>query len=140
MLPTRSIRVEVIAPVLESWGLCTACELVMSQANVGATTSNGALDEYPREWQEDFQRLSSWVFELADRYRDQVKLVVIDPRSLRGLLKSLRYWVRRTPTWIVDGKRKVVGWDREELEQAIEEATGRPTVVAGEQQKEELGQ
>lgn len=121
----KPIQVEVIAPVLESLSLCTACELVMSEANMGGSSPHQALDEYPAEWQQEFQRLSDWVFELAGRYRGQVKVIVIDPRSPRGLLKSVRHRVRRTPAWIVDGRRCVVGWDRDALEQSVLAAIGR---------------
>jgi hypothetical protein len=129
VLAMKPIQIEVIAPVQESWGLCTACELVMSKADVGGSDPDRALAEYPAEWQEEFRQLGDWVFELAERYRGQVRIVVIDPRSPRGLLKSARHRVRRTPTWIVDGKRRVAGWDREALERAVLEAIGRQAPV-----------
>ena len=126
----KPIRAEVIAPVLETWGLCTACELVMSKADVGGSAASPALAEYPPEWQEDFQPLADRVFELADRYHDKVSIVVIDLQSPRGLLKSLRFRVRRTLTWIVDGTHRVVGWDCEALERALLEAVSGPSVAA----------
>jgi hypothetical protein len=36
------------------------------------------------------------------------------------LFKSLRYRVRHYPTWIVNRKKRVVGWDRQALEAALE--------------------
>ncbi len=113
------IRVEVIAHTFQGMGICTACELVMAEAKVGERPTERALDEYPLEWQEEWLRLTEWVYDLAERYGDQIAIKVIDPQSPEGLLKSLRYRVRRYPTWVVDGKSRVVGWDREALDAAL---------------------
>jgi hypothetical protein len=113
------VRLEVIAHTFQGMGICTACELVMAEAKVGERPTERALDEYPREWQEDWQRLTEWVYDLAGRYGDRIAIKVIDPQSPEGLFKSLRYRVRRYPTWVVDGKARVVGWDRAALDAAL---------------------
>jgi hypothetical protein len=120
----RPIRLEVIAPTFEGLGICTACELVLSEAGVGQHPAERALDEYPQEWQDGYERLSNWVYDLAERYGDGILIKVIDPQSPEGLLKSLRYWIHHYPTWVVNGKKKVVGWDRSALESALEQVTG----------------
>jgi len=111
--------VDVIAHTFQGMGICTACELVMAEAKVGERPTERALDEYPREWQEEWQRLTEWVYDLADRYGDRIAIKVIDPQSLDGLYRSFRYRVRRYPTWVVNGKIRVVGWDREALDAAL---------------------
>ena len=116
---TGRIRLEVIAPTFQGLGMCTACELVMAEAKVGERPDERALDEYPAEWQEDWRRLTEWVYALAGRYGDRIAIKVIDPQSPEGLLKSLRHRVRRYPTWVVEGKIRVVGWDREALDAAL---------------------
>jgi hypothetical protein len=115
----KPIRLEVIAHTFEGLGMCTACELVLSDAGVGEHPAVRALDEYPQEWQEDYQRLTDWVYDFADRHGDAILIKVIDPQSPEGLWKSLRHRVRQYPTWIVDGKTRIVGWDREGLEAAL---------------------
>jgi hypothetical protein len=45
---------------------------------------------------------------------------VIDPQSLAGFFLSLRHWVRKYPTFIVDGREKVVGWDQIALEAVLQ--------------------
>lgn len=110
------VRLEVIAPTLQGLGACTACDLVMGEAGVTAAPT---LEEYPPEWQADLQRLTDWVYGLADHYGDGIRIYVVDPQSPQGLLKSLRYRVRRYPTWIVNGRDRVVGWDRPALEAAL---------------------
>jgi len=41
---------------------------------------------------------------------------------LTGLYQSVRYRVRSYPTFIVAGQKKIVGWDREALEAALQSA------------------
>jgi hypothetical protein len=113
------VRLEVIAPTFQGLGICSACELVLAHAGVGEPPAKRAWDEYPQDWREDCQRLADWVYDLAGRYGDRILVKVIDPQSPEGLLKSLRYRVRRYPTWVVNGKERVVGWDRLALEAAL---------------------
>jgi len=100
--------------------------MLMARANLGQAPHVRGLDEYPPEWQEAFQRLSDVVMDLSDRYQDSILIQIWDPRSLQGLMKSVRYWVRRYPTFIVEGEKKVTGWDVEHLEQLITSAGGIP--------------
>ena len=116
----EEVRLEVIAHTFEGLGICTACELVLAEAGVGQHPAERALDEYPEEWQDEFRRLTDWVYDLAGRYGDGIFIKVIDPQSPEGLFKSLRYRVRHYPTWIVNGKKRVVGWDRQALEAALD--------------------
>jgi hypothetical protein len=115
------VRLEVIAPTFQGLGICSACELVLAEANVGEHLTQRALDEYPQDWQDDVHRLTNWVYDLADSYGDGILIKVIDPQSPKGLLKSLRYRVRRYPTWIVNSRIRVVGWDRQALDAALQQ-------------------
>jgi hypothetical protein len=119
---SRPVRLDVIAPLVEGLGMCTSCELVLSGAGVTDNQRQHALDEYPQEWQEETRRLTDWVHDLAERHGDEILIKVLDPRSPEGLLKSVRHRVRRYPTWLVEGRDRVVGWDREALDGAIEHA------------------
>jgi len=94
----------------------------MAHANMDKAPYERGLDEYPPEWQEDFRRLSSLILELAARYGDTILIRIFDPRSLQGLWNSIRYGVRRYPTFIVNGKTKISGWDREHLERDLQAA------------------
>jgi hypothetical protein len=76
--------------------------------------------EYPSDLIEDHIRLSSIVVELVNRYRNRIIIHVIDPQSALGFYKSLRYWVREYPTFLVAGEEKISGWDQVKLEQAIQ--------------------
>jgi hypothetical protein len=36
---------------------------------------------------------------------------MVDPQSLLGMWRALRFRVRRYPTFLVDGGERVVGWE-----------------------------
>jgi hypothetical protein len=116
----RPIRLEIIAPTFQGLGMCNSCELIFSEAGMGQHPAERAFEEYPQEWQDELRRLTDWVYDLAGRYGEGILIRVIDPQSMEGLAKSLRYRVRRYPTWIVNGKTQMVGWDREALEAALQ--------------------
>ena len=78
------------------------------------------LREYPPHLLEDHYRLSALVVELVKNFEQRIAIQVIDPQSFIGFFKSLRYWVRKYPTFIVDGREKISGWDRSALEQALQ--------------------
>jgi hypothetical protein len=95
--------------------------MLMARANLDQAPAERGLDEYPPEWQEDFHRLSELIFDLAARYGNSILIRIWDPRSLQGLWKSIRYGVRRYPTFIIAG-RKIGGWEMAQLEQTLAKA------------------
>ena len=117
----QPVQVEVIAPIPEGWGICLSCEMLMARADLDQAPAERGLEDYPSDWLEDFHRLSDLVLDLSARYGDQVLIRIWDPRSMQGLWKSIRYGVRRYPTFIVAG-RKIGGWDRTQLEQTLAKA------------------
>ena len=125
------VSVDVIAVLPEGWGLCNSCELLMARANLDQAPPDRGLDEYPPEWQADFQRLSVLIYDLADRYGDRVLIRIFDPRSWQGLIKALRHGVRRYPTFVVDGRTKIVGWDEGALAHALEGALAAAGAAPG---------
>ncbi|MDD5467043.1 MAG: hypothetical protein PHS96_04490 [Anaerolineales bacterium] len=115
----KVIHVEVISPLPESWGVCNTCELMLAQADLGQSPPLRGLEEYPQEWQADWRRLAAILMELSEKYAGRADFHIIDPRSLAGMWKSLRYGVHVYPTFLLPGRNKVVGWDVERLETAI---------------------
>lgn len=109
--------------------MCSACETLLAEGNLQQEAPHlRGLDEYPADWQEDLRRVSDLVLDLAARYEDRILIRIYDPRSLQGLVKSIRHGVRRYPTFVVDGRAKVVGWDQPGLEQEIRQALGERRV------------
>jgi hypothetical protein len=118
----KPVQIDVFYPVPEGWGICTTCEVMMAQADLGQAPYERGLDEYPPEWQEEFKRLSSTVISLAEHYQGDVQIRIWDPRSLQGMWRSLRHSVRHYPTFLVNGHNKTTGWDTAKLEQYIQAA------------------
>ena len=118
----KTVQIDVFYPLPEGWGICTTCEAMMAQADMVQAPYERSMDQLPPDWQEDFKRLSSLIFNLADSYQNRVQIRVWDPRSLQGLWKSIRHGVRRYPTFVLNEHKKISGWDNEKLEQYIQEA------------------
>ncbi|NIO71876.1 MAG: hypothetical protein GTN71_23345 [Anaerolineae bacterium] len=116
----KPISVEVIAPVLTDLRHCAHCEVIFGQTEVGQQVHREELDEYPQDLKEDFERLSAWLIELAHRYGDALRIKLIDPQSFEGFLKSVRYWVRRYPAFIIAGRKEYVGWDKAALDRVLQ--------------------
>jgi hypothetical protein len=102
------------------------CEQIFDQANIGRQVHQEELDQYPADLKQETVRLADWLSDLAYHYGDQIHIRVIDPQSPEGLFKSLRYWVRKYPAFIVDGREKVTGWDQGALDAILQaRLTGR---------------
>jgi len=123
------ILIEVIAPVLTDLRHCAHCEVLFGQTEVGRQVHKEELDEYPQDLKEDFERLSAWLIELAHRYGDAVRIRLIDSQSLEGFLKSVRYWVRRYPAFIIAGRKEYVGWDKTALDQVLQGHISRESLA-----------
>ena len=78
------------------------------------------MDEYPSDLREEFAKLSDWIRELNRLYKHRLLIKLIDAQSLLGILKSLRYWIRSYPTFIVEGKETYAGWDKIQLETLLD--------------------
>ena len=116
------IRLEILSLVPTSYNQCSHCETLYGQSGIGVKVHEEILQEYPPDLLQDHVRLSFWVEELAARYGSNILIRVIDPQSGLGFLKCLRHRVRRYPTFIVNGRAKYSGWDKEALENLLQEA------------------
>jgi hypothetical protein len=95
---------------------------MFSQSGIGDQVRQEIMKEYPTDMLEEHIRLSDWVVELVQQYGPEVRIRVIDPQSGLGLWKSLRHRVRKYPTFIINGREKCSGWDKESLDAAIQAA------------------
>lgn len=121
----KTVLIEVITPLPESYGLCPSCEALLTDALPDQRPLERGLEEYPADWQSDFHRLAGWIADLTARHRNQVTVHLLDPRSPRGLWKALRHRARRYPTFVVSSAKehtRVVGWDRDRLDAAVQAA------------------
>ncbi|HBG75131.1 MAG: hypothetical protein A2X25_05140 [Chloroflexi bacterium GWB2_49_20] len=116
------IQLDAVMPLPESWGLCLTCEALIAQADMDKGPHQRGLEEYPSDWQADFQRFLEAILDLSLRYGDSVLIRIWDPRSLQGLFKAIRYCVHRYPSFIVSGQKKIVGLNIPQIEEAMLDA------------------
>jgi hypothetical protein len=115
-----TVSLEVVAPLIGGLKHCQQCTPYLDDASISQRILQDELKSVPEEVWSDYARLSGLVRHLAARYGAQLRITLIDPRSPMGFWKSLRHWVRRYPTFIVNGHGKCAGWDQNALERLIE--------------------
>jgi hypothetical protein len=76
-------------------------------------------DEYPLDLKEEYGKLSDWILELTRLYKHRLLIKLIDVQSPMGIYKSIRHWIRRYPTFIVEGQETYTGWDKGRLESLL---------------------
>ena len=109
-MKVEPLLVEIIAYAPTAFYHCTHCEVAWREMGV----TNQIHDEQvnsslPVELAREYQTLSDWVREIFHLYSDRILVKVIDAASPEGLLKSLRYRVRRFPAVVVDRKARFSG-------------------------------
>lgn len=81
---------------------------------------NRDVNEYLQGTKEEFLNLSDWIRELANLYKHCILIKVINAQSPMGIFKFLRHGAWKYPAFIVEGRDKYVGWEKEELESLID--------------------
>lgn len=79
------------------------------------------LNEYPEDLKEEYLFLSTWIKELAQKYREKILIKIIDAQSLQGFIKSIRHRAFRYPAFIIDCKKKYTGKDKVELDALLQQ-------------------
>jgi hypothetical protein len=69
--------------------------------------------------------LTNWLCELAQTYRDKIRIEIINASSFRGFFKSIRHWTQTYPTFIVNKKEKYIGSDKSQLDLILQGHLGR---------------
>jgi len=105
---------------LTTYGHCRHCTVLFDESGLQKEFDKKALDDYPQDLREEVDRLSDWIRELSGLYKHRIVMRVIDAHSPVGMAKCLRHWIRKYPTFIIDGKKAWVGWDKDKLESLID--------------------
>jgi hypothetical protein len=119
----KPMIVEVIAYAPTQFYHCMHCEVLFQEAEVEGVKkfhADALETSMPPEMMEDYRKLSDWVLNSVERYGGRVTFKVIDAASMEGLLKSVRYGVRKYPAVIVNGKEKQIGADFSSAESLID--------------------
>jgi hypothetical protein len=115
-----AIRVEIIAPLVSGVKHCQRCTPFMDDAGLSERVNRDELSSVPEEMWQEYARLSDLVRDLSQRYGSRLQITLIDPYTPMGLWKSIRHSVRRYPTFIVNGRSKVAGWDSGALDSLLQ--------------------
>jgi hypothetical protein len=120
--PTRprvwpSAQVEILAYAPTEFYHCQHCEIVWGHLGLGqrlhAEERKNAL---PADLQAEYAAISDWALRAFDRYGNRLTVKVIDAASIEGLYKAVRHRARRFPSFIIDGRERIIGFDRERLD------------------------
>lgn len=98
---------------------CSHCQVFIDGVGVGQKIHQDNIASYPPDFIEDWQRLSGWILEIAAAYPAQLVIRVTDAQSPQGLWKAITKGIRKYPTFIIAGKEKYHGWDKDQLEELI---------------------
>ncbi|MFH1954776.1 MAG: hypothetical protein ABIL06_24575 [Pseudomonadota bacterium] len=117
----KTIRLEIVAPMLSVLELSSRGDgLVFGSLGLKSKYRSVSVNEYPDDWKEAVDYLTSWVAQISRLYRHRIRIEIIDAQSPFGFWKQIRYRVFRFPAFIVDGKKTYIGWDYQELEAIID--------------------
>ncbi len=114
------VRVEILTYAPTEFRHCQHCELVWDQfafnQRVHADQRESAL---PADLAAEYETITQWAFEARQRFGPRLRLTLVDVASLEGFFKALRYRARSFPTFVVDGRERIAGFDRERLDAAL---------------------
>jgi hypothetical protein len=120
------LQIEVVAHVLGSMDHCSHCQVFLDGAGVGGQIHQQDMASFPKEWLEEWQRLSDLIYGLTEKYAGQLVVRITDAQSPQGLWAGIRRGIRKYPTFVVAGD-KYTGLD----EAAVEAMVARHLPAAG---------
>jgi hypothetical protein len=117
----QPVEVVIVAYAPTVFYHCQHCEIAFGRTSIGESVhKEQAHAALPDDLRDEFQDISNWVHELAERFGDRIRVKVVDAASIEGVFKSLRYGVRKYPAVIVAGKDKQIGTDFQALTPVIQ--------------------
>ncbi len=113
----RPVRLEIFASAPTEFFHCQHWEVVWHRIGLGQrwrAEQRGA--EQPPDLQEEYAEISDWILDASERYGDRLLVTLVDPASLGGFWKALHHRVRRFPSFVVDGRERIGGFEHERLD------------------------
>ncbi len=121
----KPLIVEVIAYAPTQFYHCMHCEVLFQEADVKGVKkfhADTVETSMPADMMQDYRNLSDWILNSVERFGGRVVFKVIDAASMEGLLKSVRYGVRKYPAVVIDGKAKQTGADFQKADVLIDQS------------------
>ena len=116
----KPILVEVVTKMMRTFDHCSRCSIIFDEAGLKRDRRQKEFDEYPEDLKQESVKLSEWIGELSRLYKHRLLIKLIDAQSLLGVYKSLRHRIRHYPAFIIEGKETFFGWDKERLEELLD--------------------
>jgi hypothetical protein len=117
------VQVEILTYAPTEFYHCQHCEVVWDQVGLGPRIRADQRGVgLPPDLQAEYEAISDWVGDAQRRYGTRLQVSVVDVASVEGVFKALRHRARRFPAFIVDGKERIVGFDRDKLDSALTRA------------------
>lgn len=128
----QPLLVEVIAYAPTAFYHCTHCEVAFREIGVTNGFHQEQVDSsLPPDLAQDYQRLSDWVRALLQEHCDRVVVRVVDAASFEGVVRSLRYRVRRFPAIVVDRRSRFQSGDFEAAGEEVRRVLDQQPVKGG---------
>ncbi|UCH58388.1 MAG: hypothetical protein JSV61_09205 [Anaerolineales bacterium] len=118
MASHHPLEVEVVAHVLGSLDHCSHCQVFIDGTGVGGQIHQADMESYPADWMLEWQQLSDLIFNLTERFANQLVIKITDARSPQALWMALRSGVRKYPTFII-ANEKYHGYNEEQVASII---------------------
>lgn len=113
------VVLEIITPMPTFFSHCPHCETMLKKADINVNEE--IFSSYPKDLQEDYFKLCSLAGEVQKVYGEKLSIRVIDPMSIEGIFKCIKYWSTKFPLFVVNGEARRTGWlDQEELKDFLD--------------------
>lgn len=115
---SEPVRLEVLAYAPTEFFHCQHCEVVWNQIGLGQRwrADQRSAGQLPPDLQAEYAAISDWIVDASERYGRCLQVTVVDAASIEGFWKALRHRIRRFPSFVIDGKRRITSFDRERLD------------------------
>ena len=101
------VKVEILSIFPTFYSICRDCQPVLPAS--GLFIMDEVLKGYPDEVRENYRRICDLAISLVKHFGDKIRIDAVDVSTPQGIWKSLRYKVKRYPTFIINGKHKITG-------------------------------
>jgi hypothetical protein len=114
------VQVEILTYAPTEFYHCQHCEVVWDSVGFGERIRAEQRDAgLPADLQAEYTAIADWVTEAHALYGDLLRVKVVDVASVEGFFKAIRHRARRFPTFVLDGRDRIIGFDRQRLDAAL---------------------
>ena len=125
IMQSPAAQLEILTYAPTEFFHCRHCEDVWDHVGIGKRIhAEQRQSLLPPDLQREYAAISDWVLDARERYGDRLSVRIVDAASVEGLVKALRHRTRRFPAFILDGRERIVGFDRERLDAALAQRLG----------------